>query len=321
MDIVAEAKRVFATEIQALQRISERIGPEFSQAVKLVSSCRGRIILTGMGKSGIIARKISATLSSLGTPSFYIHPSEAMHGDLGMILSQDLVIALGKSGETDELNAILPAMRKLGVHVIAITGNTASTLAKLADTTLDVHVEREACPNNLAPTTSTTAALVMGDALAVCVSLLKGIRPEDFALFHPGGQLGKRLTLRVRDLMHGGDDNPVADQHARIRDILAVLTANPLGGITIIDQHQHLVGLITDGDIRRALMKYADILEKQACDIMTRSPITICEDELAVKAMDIMENRPSQISVLPVVNQNQEVTGLIRLHDLVKAGL
>ncbi len=321
MDLIQEGKRVFEIEISSLKEVKNSLSASFQNAVEAVYGCRGRIILTGMGKSGIIARKISSTLSSLRTSSFYIHPSEAKHGDLGMVLSEDLVIALGKSGETEELNSILPYISKIGAKIISITGNPGSTLAKLSDIVLDVTVKKEACPNNLAPTASTTAALVMGDAIAVAVSIMKGIKPDDFARYHPGGQLGKRLLLKVSDLMHKGSANPIAKPYDTIKDIIAAMTINPLGGVNIIDDNNKLVGIITDGDIRRSLMKHADILTRKASEIMTRTPIFITDEEPAFKAMQVMENRKSQISILPVLSNQGDVVGLIRLHDLVKAGL
>lgn len=321
MDILIQGKKVFETEIQGLTAIRDRMNENFVKAVELMLACKGRIIMTGMGKSGIIARKISSTLSSLRTASFYIHPSEAIHGDLGMVLEEDLVIAIGKSGETNELNQILPYISKIGAKIISITGNTKSTQAKLSDIVLDVRIEKEACPNNLAPTASTTAALVMGDALAISLSQLKGIKPEDFARYHPGGQLGKRLLLKVSDLMHKGKDNPMAKPESTIKEIISVMTINPLGGVNIITDDGNLAGIITDGDIRRSLGKYDDILTMLASDIMTRTPVSITEDEPAFKAMQVMENRKSQISILPVLDIKKQVVGLIRLHDLVKAGL
>ncbi len=321
MNLIREGQRVFELEISSLAKIKDNLSDSFERAVMAVYNCKGRIILTGMGKSGIIARKISSTLSSLRTSSFYIHPSEAKHGDLGMVMAGDLVIALGKSGETEELNSILPYISKIGASIISITGNMSSTLAKLSDIVLDVTVEREACPNNLAPTSSTTASLVMGDAIAVAVSVLKGIKPDDFARYHPGGQLGKRLLLKVSDLMHKDSSNPTAKPCNTVKEIIALMTINPLGGVNIVDDENNLVGIITDGDIRRSLMKYEDILTMKASEIMTKDPISITEEEPAFKAMQIMENRKSQISILPVLDNNSRVVGLIRLHDLVKAGL
>lgn len=321
MDIVQEGKRVFEIEIISLEKIKNKLDINFTNAVNAVYQCKGRVILTGMGKSGVIARKISSTMSSLRTSSFFVHPSEAKHGDLGMIRREDLVIAIGKSGETEELNSILPFISKIGAKIIAITGNPGSTLAKLSDIVLNTYIEKEACPNNLAPTSSTTAALVMGDAIAIVVSQLKGIRPEDFARYHPGGQLGKRLLLKVSDLMHKGEHNPTASPSNTIKEIISLMTINPLGGINIIDENNNLIGIITDGDIRRSLMKYEDILSKPASEIMTRTPIYVKEKDPAFKAMQIMENRKSQISILPVLNDSEKVIGLIRLHDLVQAGL
>lgn len=321
METIDIGKRVFDIEIDSLKNIRNNIDSTFMIAVQSIFHCKGRVILTGMGKSGIIARKISSTMSSLRTSSFFVHPSEAKHGDLGMVQKEDLVIAIGKSGETEELNSILPYISKIGASIISITGNPGSTLAKLSDIVLNTYVEREACPNNLAPTSSTTAALVMGDALAVAVSELKGIRPEDFAQYHPGGQLGKRLLLKVKDLMHKQKKNPLAGPENTIKEIISLMTLNPLGGVNIVDSENKLLGVITDGDIRRSLMKYKDILDKPASEIMTKTPIFITEDEPAFKAMQIMENRKSQISILPVLNADRNVVGLIRLHDLVQAGL
>lgn len=311
-------------EADAIRSIAAQIDAEqVETAVQLLLHCAGRVVITGVGKSGLIARKVAATLTSTGTASLYLHPSDALHGDIGIVTSGDVAILVSHSGETEELLAMLPYLRQRHIPLIAIAGNPRSTLAGQATAVLQVAIDQEACPLNLAPTASTTAALAIGDALAVSLMHLKGITPESFAYNHPAGRLGKRLTLRVADLMHSGSNNPVASPHDSWFTVLEVITQKGLGAVSIIDDSGKLLGLITDGDVRRALQKFPpdcwqDLTSQQ---IMTPSPITTTSQKLAYDAMQAMEQRASQISVLPVVDEQQTCIGLLRLHDVIRSGL
>jgi arabinose-5-phosphate isomerase len=281
--------------------------------VELVRDCRGRVILTGMGKSGIICRKIAATLSSTGTPAFFLHPAEAVHGDLGVLQSDDVIIAVSYSGETEELTRVLETIKRLGATLIAITGVPASTLAQAADVALDCHVSEEACPMNLVPTASTTAALALGDALAMTVLVEKGFKPEDFANLHPGGKLGKRL-MRARQLMHGGDALPVVRLDTAMRDIIYTMSSKGLGMTSVVDGDGRLAGIPTDGDLRRKMAVTPDIQDLVARDVMTDTPVTIGPETLAVEALALLEQR--KITSVVVIDATRRVTGVLHLHDL-----
>lgn len=310
-------------EADAITKAAERLESEqVEQAVKRLVNCRGKVILSGVGKSGIVARKIAATLTSTGTLAVYLHPADALHGDLGIVTDQDVAILLSNSGETDELVTMLPCLKGRQVPIIALVGNLRSTLARNADVVLDAAVDKEACPFNLAPTTSTTVALAIGDALAITLMQAKGLTPEDFALNHPAGRLGKRLTLRVRDLMHGGATMPTVTPDASWLEVLSTMSQGGLGAVNVLDQAGHLVGVITDGDLRRLLqrVKPTELENLTANSMMTPSPTVVSPDLLAYDALQMMENRPSQISMLPVVEQ-QRCVGLVRLHDIVRSGL
>jgi arabinose-5-phosphate isomerase len=306
---------VLETEAAAILALVDRLDASFDSAVQLLRDCKGRVILTGMGKSGIICQKIAATLSSTGTASFFLHPAEAMHGDLGVIRSDDVVIALSYSGETDELLRLLEAIRRLGAKLIAITGGPSSTLAQAADVALDCSVTEEACPMNLVPTASTTAALAIGDALAMALLVEKGFRQEDFASLHPGGKLGKRL-MRVRALMHSGTQCPIVRADTRMRDVIYEMSSQGLGMTCVVDGDDALLGIITDGDLRRHMERGIEILDLTAGDVMTRNPITVAPDTLAAEALNIMEQRKITAIVIADPDRPAQVAGVVHIHDL-----
>jgi len=319
--ILEEAKRVIRVEAEALLALAESLDGEFAKGVELILASPGRVVVTGMGKSGIICQKIASTLSSTGTPALFLHPAEGIHGDLGMIMRGDVVVALSNSGETEEVVRILPVIKRIGVKLISMSGSRTSTLAKAADVFLEIAVKEEACPLGLAPTASTTAALAMGDALAVALLVERGFKAEDFALFHPGGALGKKLILRVEDLMHSGDAVPVVAEEVLMREALFVITSRGLGITGVVDSQGSLVGVITDGDLRRALERGADILNATAGDLMSRNPKRIAAGDLAAKALQRMEEHSiTSLFVFSDTSADQPV-GIIHLHDLLKAGL
>ena len=311
----ALARKVLETEAAAILALVDRLDERFDQAVQLLLECKGRVVLTGMGKSGIICQKIAATLSSTGTASFFMHPAEAMHGDLGVIRGDDVVIALSYSGETDELLRLLERIRRLGAKLVAITGRAASTLAQSADIALDCSVTEEACPMNLVPTASTTAALAIGDALAMTLLVEKGFRQEDFANLHPGGKLGKRL-MRVEALMHCGKQCPVVRTDTRMRDVIYEMSSKGLGMTCVVDGDDTLLGIITDGDLRRRMERGTEILDLTAGDVMTRHPITVAPDTLAAEALNIMEQRKVTAIVVADARQPERLAGVVHIHDL-----
>lgn len=319
MDIIQTGIKVLKTEISALNRLLPHIDQRFVEAVKLLEQCEGRVVVTGMGKSGIIGRKISATLASTGAPSFYLHPAEGLHGDIGMISRGDVILAISNSGETEELLKILPSIKRLGLSLISMTGNLRSTLARESDVTLDVSVLEEAGAMGIVPTSSTTAALAMGDALAVALFELRGIREEDFAFLHPGGNLGKRLLVRVKEVMHLMPQIPIVQEGSSLKEALFEMTRKKMGMTTVTHASGQLTGVITDGDLRRLLEKEEKIFEKKAREVMTRHPKVIQENELAAKAIQIMEKHA--ITVLPVLNEKDQLTGVVHLHDLLKIGV
>ncbi len=312
-DDLALARKVLRTESDAILSLVDRLDGGFTSAVQLLYECRGRVILTGMGKSGIICRKIAATFSSTGTPAFFLHPAEAIHGDLGVIQANDVVVALSYSGETEELARVLETIRRLGARLIAITGDPRSTLGQAADVTINCSVAEEACPLNLVPTASTTAALALGDALAMALLVRKGFREEDFASLHPGGKLGKRL-MRVEHLMHTGDELPLVPGRAPMRDVIYEMSRKGLGMTCVVDAEGRLAGIITDGDLRRHMAAMPDILDRSASDVMTKGPVTIDRSMLAVQALSLMEQR--KITSLPVIDERRVVEGVVHLHDL-----
>jgi len=315
----ATARRVLEIERDALDALLPRIDAGFAEACRLLLGCRGRVVVTGMGKSGHIGGKIAATLASTGTPSFFVHPGEASHGDLGMITRDDAVIAISNSGETSEVLTILPLIKRMGVPLVSMTGRPASTLAKAADVHLDVSVDQEACPLNLAPTASTTATLAMGDALAVALLEARGFTPEDFALSHPGGTLGRRLLLKVADLMHGGDRIPKVPAHASLSAALLEMTQKGLGMTAIVDEADRVLGIFTDGDPRRVLDANLDVRTARIAEVMTRGGRHIGASQLAAEAVHLMEKH--RITVLMVLDADRHVQGVLHMHDLLRAGV
>jgi arabinose-5-phosphate isomerase len=314
----ALARKVLQTEAAAITALIERLDENFDRAVKMLYECQGRVIVTGMGKSGIICRKIAATLASTGTSAFFLHPAEATHGDLGVIQPSDILLAISHSGETHEVLRLLEAIRRIGARIVAITGNPASTLAQAADVSIDCQVSEEACPLNLVPTASTTAALAMGDALCMTLLVEKGFREEDFAKIHPGGKLGKKL-MRVDQLMHRGDGAPIVKTGTPMRDVLYEISSKALGMTCVVNTRGQLVGIITDGDLRRHMAGNNGLLELTAGDVMTRRPIVIDPSTLCAQALLIMEQR--KITSLVVCGPDQSVAGVIQIHDLWRTEL
>lgn len=321
MDVFAEMRRVVDVERQALERLHESMGPAYEEAGRWLYACSGTVILTGVGKSGIIAQKIAATMISTGTPATFLHGAEAMHGDVGVIRKHDVMLAISKSGESEELLTILPVVRSLGAKIISITAQPTSTLARDSDLVLHTPIEEEACPLNMAPTSSTTAALVVGDALAMTLMKLRNFKPDDFALNHPGGQLGKRLLLNVRDVMRSGTDNPIIRLQTSPRHMLYEITNKRAGAVSVADDAGHLVGLVTDYDVRRALESGRDFFSLTVQEIMNPNPECVYDDQKAFFALERMEKREKPISVLPVLNRQEAVVGMVHLHDLVVRGL
>jgi len=316
---IESAKRTIEIEQKAISSLLERINTNFSKACELMSDCKGRVIVTGMGKSGHIANKIAATLASTGTPSFFVHPGEASHGDLGMITSDDVVLAISNSGNTSEIATIIPLIKRMGAPLISLTGNNESTLAKQANINLDISIKEEACPLGLAPTSSTTVTLVMGDALAVALLESKGFSEEDFAFSHPGGSLGKKLLLTVSELMHTGERIPSVKTGTLLSDGLMEISAKGFGMTAVVDLHNKLIGLFTDGDLRRTFDSKVNMLTTKIDQLMTINCKTISADILAAEALNIMEQ--NKITSLLVTNKVNEVTGVIHMHDLLRAGV
>ncbi len=310
-------RAVITTETEALEKLNERIDENFVQACLYILDCKGRVVVLGMGKSGHIGSKIAATFASTGTPAFFVHPGEASHGDLGMIKDDDVVLALSNSGETDEIITLLPVIKRLGVPLITLTGNTDSLLAKTASVNIDVGVEKEACPLGLTPTASTTAALAMGDALAIALLEAHGFDAEDFAIAHPGGMLGRRLLLHVSDIMHTGKELPAVLETTLLSEALLVMTQMGLGSTAIVDKEDLVLGIFTDGDLRRALDNNIDIHKTTIDEAMTYNCKTISKDCLAAEALSIMED--SRINALPVVEEKNKLIGLLNMHDLLRA--
>ncbi len=311
------ARRVLTIEARAIEKLIERLDENFARAVELVSNCQGRVVVTGMGKSGIICRKIAATLNSTGTPSVFLHPAEALHGDLGMVVKDDAVVAVSNSGETEELVQLLETLKRLRVPLLSLLGRTRSTLGNASDVVLDVSVDEEACPMGLAPTASTTALLALGDALAMAVLEKKGFTTEDFAVLHPRGQLGFKLR-RVENLMHTGEELPKVKTDALMRDVIYEMSRKGLGVTSVVDDNQKLVGVISDGDLRRQLGKDAELLGRKAGECMTHDPATIDRKELATSALALMEDR--KITSLLVPDGVGGIAGIIHLHDLWRLG-
>ncbi len=316
---LGDGKRVLEIEARAVQALIDRLDSKFAKAVDLLAQCKGKVVVSGMGKSGLIGQKIAATLASTGTSSFFLHPAEGVHGDLGMLARRDALIAISNSGETQELLQLLPYVERMGIPVIGMTGRMNSTLAKNSDVTLDVSVAEEACPMGLAPTASTTATLALGDALAVALLQKRGFKEEDFAQFHPGGILGRRLLVRVKDLMHTGTDLPRVEESVAGTAAMLEMTAKKLGMTTMVDQAGKLSGIITDGDLRRFIQRGGDFMKATASELASRNPKTIEPDDLAAKAVEMMER--FSITTLVVVEGDRNIRGVIHLHDLLKNGI
>lgn len=316
---IEHGRRVLEIEARAVRDLIERLDARFEAAVRLLLDCAGKVVVSGMGKSGLIGQKIAATLASTGTPAFFLHPAEGVHGDLGMLARRDAVIAISNSGETEELVRLLPHVKRLNVPVIAMTGRPQSTLGKNSDVVLDISVAEEACPMGLAPTASTTATLAMGDALAIALLQARGFKEEDFAQFHPGGTLGRRLLLKVQDLMHQGTAIPQVREDAPARDAILEMTSKKLGMTALVDGEGRLAGIVTDGDLRRFLEKGKDLAGSRACDLGSRNPKTIGPDELAARAVQAMEQHA--ITGLIVVENQRKIVGVLHLHDLLKSGV
>jgi arabinose-5-phosphate isomerase len=318
--IVDVAKNVLKTEAEAVLSLVAKINSNFEKAVEIMYASKGRIVVTGMGKSGLVGKKVAATLASTGTPAFFLHPAEAGHGDLGMVTSEDVLLAISNSGETDELLQLLPYLKRFNVNIISLTGNPSSTLSSAADVTLDVSVEQEACPLGIVPTASTAASMAMGDALAMALLVRRGLKPEHFALFHPGGSLGKRLLVRVRDLMHSGDALPVIPPHTTMTRAVMEISTKRLGMTIVAGADDKLLGVITDGDLRRGIGTWGKaFFDMRAEEVMTRKPKMIGQDELAAKALSIMEG--NSITSLVVPDEDGRVKGIIHIHDILKQGI
>lgn len=322
---IAHAKSVIEIEADAITALLARIDSSFEKACEMILNCRGRVVVIGMGKSGHIGGKIASTLASTGTPSFFVHPGEASHGDLGMITPHDVVLIISNSGETVEVVSILPIVKRIGSGLLSMCGNLDSSLAKQSDTCLDISVEKEACPHNLAPTASTTATLVMGDALAVVVQRMRGFSAQDFARTHPGGMLGKRLLLYASDLMHSGEELPLVGDDATLQQLVLEMTSKSLGMAGVVDADNKLLGMFTDGDLRRTLNDEVDIYKSKAVDVMTSQPFTIAPDMLAEEIVKIMrefaQHGPHAINCVFVVDAEGHVVGALNTHDLLRVGV
>lgn len=314
------AKKVLKTEAEAVHALIGRLNSDFEKAVDIIYSSKGRVVVTGMGKSGLVGKKIAATLASTGTPAFFLHPAEASHGDLGMVTERDVIIAISNSGETDELVGLIPFLKRFRVKLISMTGNPESTIAKSSDVTLDISVEEEACPMGVVPTASTTATMAMGDAVAVALLVKRGLDEKDFAFFHPGGSIGKKFFIKVKDLMHTGERLPIVSLDTPMSKAVIELSSKRLGHAVVLDDAGKIAGVVTDGDVRRGLEKWeGKLFELTVKEVMTRSPRTIAADELAAKALSIMES--CSITALIVPDENGKPIGIVHLHDILKQGI
>ena len=320
--IKEKALETLRIETDALQKLLSRIDDEFEAAARAILACKGRVIVSGIGKSGHVGQKIAASLASTGTPSFFMHPAEAFHGDLGMVTQNDIVLAISNSGETNEMINILPVIRRIGAKIIALCGRRDSTLGKNADFFIDAGVEKEACPLGLAPTASTTAALAMGDALAMALLAARNFTEQDFAVFHPGGSLGRKLLLTVENVMRSGEDNPIIEANRTAKEALFIMTSTGLGATSVVDADGKFIGLVTDGDVRRCLAKGPEFLNEPVENFMTKKPETITKDKLAASALSLMEkHQPRPITVLPVVDEEGFPLGIVHLTDLLRQGV
>jgi arabinose-5-phosphate isomerase len=320
MNIIDIAKKVLKTEAEAVYALIEKLNSNFEKAIEIIYKSKGRVVVTGMGKSGLVGKKISATLSSTGTPAFFLHPAEASHGDLGMVTADDIIIAISNSGETEEILGLIPFLKRFNIRIISIAGNPDSTLSKTADITLDVSVKEEACPIGIVPTASTTAAMAMGDALAIALLLKRGFKEEDFAFFHPRGSIGKKLFIKVKDLMHIGDSLPAVTLDTPMSRAVIEMSSKRLGLTVVLDNKGKIAGIVTDGDVRRGLEKWGGrLFELTAGEVMTKKPKTVSEEELAAKALSIMQSY--SITALVVSNKNRKPIGIIHLHDILRQGI
>ena len=317
--ILDEAKKVLAIEYKAIKDLIGKLDKNFVSAVEMIHTCRGRVVVIGIGKSGLVGRKISATLASTGTPSFFLHPTEGAHGDIGMVMKEDLILAVSYSGENDEMLNLLPVIKGMGLRLVTITGAAHSTLAKASNVVINIKVQKEACPYNLAPTASTTATMAIGDALAISLLLKKGFQKRDFAALHPGGTLGRKLLLRVEDVMRSGRDNPVVKEGTIVKDALLVMTASRLGAVNVVGGNGKLTGFFTDGDLRRRLQKEGNILDLPIKKVMTRDPYTITSDRMATEAARVMQE--NNFDNIPVVDEKHRPIGIIDERDLLAKGL
>ena len=316
---IKSAKKVLMNESKAIAKLVDKLNSDFGKVISLITKSAGRTIVTGMGKPGFIAQKVSATLSSTGTPSLYLHPAEALHGDLGRVTKEDVIIAFSNSGETEEVIKLLPIIKKIGAKLVAVTGNIKSTLAKNSDFVIDSSVDNEACPMGLAPTTSTTAMLALGDAIAVALLEKKKFQPKDFALYHPGGSLGKRLLLNVGDIMRKKSETPIVKENVKVRNVILKITKLRAGSASVVNSKGKLVGIFTDGDLRRHLDDGGGILNRKVSEVMTKSPVTITADKLAAEGFDIL--RDKKIDEMPVVDAIGRPVGVLDVQDILKAGL
>ncbi len=319
INVIQRAKEVLEIEAQAIKALKSRLGKDFIKAIELIFKCKGRVVVSGMGKTGIIAQKFSATLASTGTPSLFLHTAEAIHGDLGKVTADDVIIILSNSGATEEMKQLLPILKKIGSAIISLTGNLKSILAKYSDVVLDVSVKKEACPLGLAPTASTTASLAMADALAVCLLERKGFKEKDFAFFHPGGALGRRLLLTVEDIMRRGQANAIVGENKKVSQVLFAITKARTGSAIVVDKQGKLKGIFTDGDLRRHLESDKDLTNRQIKEVMTKKPTVVKKDMLAAEAMRILQAK--KIDEVPVVDKFMRPLGLLDVQDLLKAGL
>jgi arabinose-5-phosphate isomerase len=322
MNKIEEIKKLIKVEKQALTVLEKSVNKEYSKAINLLKNCKGKIVVVGIGKSGHIGAKIAATFSSTGSPAIFIHGTEALHGDLGIVNKNDVVIIISNSGNSKELLELIPSFKRINIPVISITGNSKSSLAEKSDVIINIGKQKELDDYNLAPTSSSMVTLVVGDILATILSKEKKFKKEDFAVFHPCGSLGKRLSVKVSDLMHSGTKNATVKEDELVEKVISELTSKALGAVCVIDNSKKLIGVITDGDLRRAMKKHKDkVFEVKASQIMTKKPTTVLNEDMAFDALKLMEERKSQISVLPVLNKKNKLVGLIRLHDIVQAGI
>lgn len=321
INIESEIIKVIDIEMKGLSLLKDKINTSVKNAVDTIFNCRGKVILTGMGKSGLVAKKIASTMSSVGTPAIFLHPAEGMHGDLGIIGADDVVIAIGKSGESSELNGVLPSIKNVGAKIIGIMGDDNSKLARYSDVIINIGYLEEACPFNVVPTTSSTVTMVLGDAIAVALMKMRNFDLTDYALLHPGGQIGKRLTMEVSDVMLKGDDNPIINISECVKNCILRISEKQAGAVSVVDNDGKIIGLVTDYDIRKHIEKEENIFSMEIKDIMNPNPIFVYEDEKAFSALKVMQEREKPITILSVLNRNNIVVGMLRMHDLVKEGL